>query len=122
MTLDGLREVMALTEPQLKAAAAWAAEHDWIKWIANRIELKPPASTWRRKRSNFPGDGSFALPGESSPAPLMDWGRLPTVEHQANEERCAIDLVRPAGVPGERLAVHPVVHPAGPVRIELGHR
>ena len=40
MTLDGLREVMALTEPQLKAAAAWAAEHDWIKWIANRIELK----------------------------------------------------------------------------------
>ncbi len=40
MTLDALRVAMALTEPQLKEAAAWAAECDWIRWIANRIELR----------------------------------------------------------------------------------
>jgi hypothetical protein len=40
MTLDALREAMALTQHQLKVVAAWAAEHDWIRWIADRIELK----------------------------------------------------------------------------------
>src|SRR5947208_2730255 len=33
MTLDALREAMALTEPQLKVVAAWAAERYWIRWI-----------------------------------------------------------------------------------------
>ena len=40
MTLDALCVAMALTQPQLKVVAAWAAEHDWIRWIANRIELR----------------------------------------------------------------------------------
>ncbi len=40
MTLDALGEAMALTETQLKVVAAWAAERHWIRWIANRIELR----------------------------------------------------------------------------------
>jgi hypothetical protein len=56
---------------------------------------------------------------------------LPSVEHKAVEPNRAIDfiddgllpvLVRPAGVPLDREVVQPVVHLAGPVRIEGRHR
>src|SRR5437016_5902300 len=40
MALDALREVMGLTEIQLKIVSAWAAECDWIWQSANRIELR----------------------------------------------------------------------------------
>jgi hypothetical protein len=54
MTLHRLREAMALTEPQLKVVAAWAAERHWIRWIANRIELRAAGIYVAKETLNLP--------------------------------------------------------------------
>jgi hypothetical protein len=54
MTLDALRVAMALNEPQLKVVAAWAAERDWIRWIADRIELRAAGIYVAKERLDLP--------------------------------------------------------------------